>query len=107
MIGGLIAVGVDKEQAVPAVFLFRLATFWIPILPGYVAFSWLRRTERLIRSPTHGPLTSGEPGAGVDGGLHDRVGGVGAAHPSPSRPTSSEPQRWRRARGGTGPGRSW
>jgi len=45
--GGLIAVGVDKQQAVPAVFLFRLATFWIPILPGYIAFSWLRRTERL------------------------------------------------------------
>jgi uncharacterized protein (TIRG00374 family) len=47
LIGGLIAVGVDKQQAVPAVFLFRLATFWIPILPGYIAFAWLRRTERL------------------------------------------------------------
>ena len=47
LVGGLIAVGVDKEQAVPAVFLFRLATFWIPILPGYIAFSWLRHTERL------------------------------------------------------------
>ncbi len=47
LIGGLIAVGVDKVDAVPAVFLFRLATFWIPILPGYIAFTWLRRTERL------------------------------------------------------------
>jgi undecaprenyl-diphosphatase len=47
LIGGLIAVGVDKVDAVPAVFLFRLATFWIPILPGYLAFAWLRRTERL------------------------------------------------------------
>lgn len=47
LIGGLIAVGVGKDEAVPAVFLFRLATFWVPILPGYVAFSWLRRTERL------------------------------------------------------------
>jgi undecaprenyl-diphosphatase len=47
LIGGLIAVGVDEQQAVPAVFLFRLATFWIPILPGYIAFAWLRRTERL------------------------------------------------------------
>lgn len=47
LIGGLIAVGVDKEQAVPAVFLFRLATFWLPILPGWVAFTWLRRTDRL------------------------------------------------------------
>ena len=47
LIGGLIAVGVDKEAAVAAVFLFRLGTFWIPILPGYIAFSWLRRTDRL------------------------------------------------------------
>lgn len=47
LIGGLIAIGVDKQHAVPAVFLFRLATFWIPILPGYIAFAWLRRTERL------------------------------------------------------------
>lgn len=47
LIGGLIAVGVDNADAVPAVFLFRLATFWVPILPGWIAFSWLRRTERL------------------------------------------------------------
>ena len=31
--------------AVPAVFLFRLATFWSPILPGWLCFSWLRRRE--------------------------------------------------------------
>lgn len=47
LIGGLIAVGVNKDDAVPAVFLFRLATFWLPILPGYISFTWLRRTERL------------------------------------------------------------
>jgi undecaprenyl-diphosphatase len=27
------------------VFLFRLATFWLPILPGWLCFSWLRRAE--------------------------------------------------------------
>lgn len=47
LIGGLVAVGVPDDQAVPAVFLFRLATFWLPILPGWIAFSWLRRTDRL------------------------------------------------------------
>jgi undecaprenyl-diphosphatase len=47
LVAGLIAVGVDNEAAVPAVFLFRLGTFWVPILPGYLAFSWLRRTDRL------------------------------------------------------------
>jgi undecaprenyl-diphosphatase len=47
LIGGLVAVGVPDDQAVPAVFLFRLATFWLPILPGWLAFTWLRRTDRL------------------------------------------------------------
>jgi glycosyltransferase 2 family protein len=47
LIGGLIAIGVNKDLAVPTVFLFRLATFWIPILPGWIAFTWLRRTDRL------------------------------------------------------------
>jgi undecaprenyl-diphosphatase len=47
LIGGLVAVGVPDDQAVPAVFLFRLATFWLPILPGWIAFTWLRRTDRL------------------------------------------------------------
>jgi undecaprenyl-diphosphatase len=47
LIGGLIAAGVDKDFAVPAVFLYRLGTFWIPILPGWLAFTWLRRTDHL------------------------------------------------------------
>ena len=32
--GAETAVGVDKQTAVPAVFPFRLATFWLPVLPG-------------------------------------------------------------------------
>jgi undecaprenyl-diphosphatase len=45
LIAGLVAAGVDKEIAVPAVFLYRLATFWLPILPGYLCFHWLRNEE--------------------------------------------------------------
>ena len=45
LIGGLVAAGLDNAVAVPAVFLFRLATFWLPILPGWLCFSWLRRAE--------------------------------------------------------------
>jgi undecaprenyl-diphosphatase len=45
LIGGLVAAGLDNSIAVPAVFLFRLATFWLPILPGWLCFSWLRRRE--------------------------------------------------------------
>jgi uncharacterized protein (TIRG00374 family) len=45
VIAGLVAAGMDHTVAVPAVFLYRLATFWLPILPGWAAFSWLRRSE--------------------------------------------------------------
>ena len=43
LIGGLVAAGLDNTVAVPAVFLFRLATFWLPILPGWLSFHWLQR----------------------------------------------------------------
>ena len=47
LIAGLTAAGLDKETAVPAVFLFRLVTFWLPILPGWLAFTWLQRSDRI------------------------------------------------------------
>jgi len=43
LIAGLTAVGLDREVAVPAVFLYRIATFWLPILPGWIAFVLLQR----------------------------------------------------------------
>ena len=43
LIAGLTAVGIEREVAVPAVFLYRIATFWLPILPGWVAFVLLQR----------------------------------------------------------------
>jgi undecaprenyl-diphosphatase len=45
LIGGLTAAGVPSEIAIPGVFLYRLATFWIPVLPGWGAFTWLQRRE--------------------------------------------------------------
>ena len=37
----------DAAIVIPAVFLFRLITFWLPILPGWVALAYLRQTDRL------------------------------------------------------------
>jgi len=34
--------GLDASVAVPSVFLYRIATFWLPILPGVFA---LRKLE--------------------------------------------------------------
>lgn len=45
LIGGLSAAGVPNDVAVPGVFLYRLATFWIPVLPGWGSFSWLQRKD--------------------------------------------------------------
>ncbi|MFC4500047.1 MULTISPECIES: lysylphosphatidylglycerol synthase domain-containing protein [Streptomyces] len=44
---GLIAVGLPKEVAAPAVLLFRLLTLWIPVLPGWLAFNQLSRKGAL------------------------------------------------------------
>ena len=45
LIAGLVAAGMENATAVPAVFLFRFATFWLPILPGWLSFMWLQRRE--------------------------------------------------------------
>lgn len=40
---GLVAVGVPKDVAAPAVLLFRLLTLWLPVLPGWLYFNHLTR----------------------------------------------------------------
>ena len=45
VIAGLVGAGMPGTEAVPAVFLFRLATYWLPILPGWFSFNYLRRAE--------------------------------------------------------------
>jgi uncharacterized membrane protein YbhN (UPF0104 family) len=37
----------EGPVALPAVLLYRLGTFWLPILPGWLCFTWLRRTDYL------------------------------------------------------------
>jgi glycosyltransferase 2 family protein len=45
LIAGLTATGVPTEQAVPAVLVYRIATFWLPVLPGWLVFTLLTRRE--------------------------------------------------------------
>jgi len=42
MIAAMTALGLEASIAVPTVFLYRLATFWLPILPGFYS---LRKLE--------------------------------------------------------------
>ncbi|MGK5532998.1 flippase-like domain-containing protein [Streptomyces sp. URMC 129] len=46
--GGLSAFGdVPSHSALGAVLLFRLMTFWLPVLPGWLAFTHLTRREQI------------------------------------------------------------
>jgi uncharacterized protein (TIRG00374 family) len=40
---GLTAIGVPAHEAIPAVLIFRLATFWLPIPAGWVSYLLLER----------------------------------------------------------------
>ncbi|NEA14871.1 lysylphosphatidylglycerol synthase domain-containing protein [Streptomyces halstedii] len=44
---GLIAVGLPKEVAAPAVLLYRVLTLWLPVLPGWICFNQLTRKGEL------------------------------------------------------------
>jgi uncharacterized protein (TIRG00374 family) len=44
MIGTYVAFGVDGNLAVVAVLVYRAFTFWLPLVPGVVAYFRLRRT---------------------------------------------------------------
>ena len=40
---GLTAIGVPAQEAIPAVLVFRIATFWLPIPAGWICYVVLRR----------------------------------------------------------------
>ena len=44
---GLTAIGIPAHEAIPAVLLFRGATFWLPIPAGWVAYLVLQRRDIL------------------------------------------------------------
>jgi uncharacterized membrane protein YbhN (UPF0104 family) len=47
LLAALTGVGIPPPQALAAVFLYRLATFWVPIAPGLLSFRWLTAREVL------------------------------------------------------------
>jgi uncharacterized protein (TIRG00374 family) len=44
---GLTAIGIPAHEAIPAVLLFRIATFWLPIPAGWVSYILLQRRDIL------------------------------------------------------------
>jgi len=58
MIGAFLAFGVDGGLAVVAVLVYRGFSFWLPTLPGAVAYFQLRRTVARWRGEQRGEATS-------------------------------------------------
>jgi uncharacterized membrane protein YbhN (UPF0104 family) len=68
MIGAFAAFGVDSGLAVVAVLVYRALTFWLPLIPGVIAYFRLRRTvERwryAIQSEVKDPAKGAKPAHG-------------------------------------------
>ena len=47
LIAALTGYGLADGVAVSSVLTFRLATFWLPILPGWLLFGWMQRRGEL------------------------------------------------------------
>lgn len=45
--GGLASLGMSAATAFAAVLVFRLLTFWLPLLPGFLAFRYLQHGGHL------------------------------------------------------------
>jgi len=53
MIGAAIAFGVDPGLAVVAVLVYRAFAFWLPTIPGAIAYLQLRKTVKVWRTEEH------------------------------------------------------
>jgi uncharacterized protein (TIRG00374 family) len=47
LVAGLTHIGIGDGKAVASVLTFRLLTYWLPILPGYLSLRHLRRAQLL------------------------------------------------------------
>ena len=66
MIGALVAFHVSASLAVVAVLVYRLFAFWLPTIPGAIAYFQLRRTVHRWHEDTAArPVLPGVPGESV------------------------------------------
>ena len=45
LVAGLTGVGLSSGAAVSAVLTYRLATYWLPVLPGWISLRFLQRRD--------------------------------------------------------------
>ena len=73
MIGALVAFGVDFNLAVLAVLSYRAISFWLPTVPGAIAYFQLRRTVarwRVEQASEAAPVNSAAKSIEAAGPLH-------------------------------------
>ncbi len=72
MIGAFVLFGLPEETVFPAILIYRLVAFWMPIPPGIVAFFQLRK--RVARWEEEGRRsTAGGVGAAGRGTIKSEV----------------------------------
>ena len=76
MIGAFAAFGVNLDLAVLAVLSYRAISFWLPTIPGAVAYFQLRRTVARWREEQQGEEPA--PAATTQGGAVEAAGAVRA-----------------------------
>ena len=85
MIGAFVLFGIPEETVFPAILVFRLVAFWLPVPPGIVAFVQLRKTVR--RWEEEGlPI---DRGGTAESALEPAIGGL-AEPPRPVAPDRPE-----------------
>jgi uncharacterized membrane protein YbhN (UPF0104 family) len=70
MIGAFAAFGVNLDQAVLAVLAYRAISFWLPTVPGAIAYFQLRRTVARWRSEQAAPKSATAKPIETAGPLH-------------------------------------
>ena len=45
LVAGLTGIGIAPGPAWSAVLTYRLATYWLPVLPGWLSWRWLQRKD--------------------------------------------------------------
>jgi uncharacterized membrane protein YbhN (UPF0104 family) len=66
MIGALVAFGVNLDLAVLAVLSYRAISFWLPTLPGAIAYFQLRRTVAHWRDRQSSPPEDAPPAGAIE-----------------------------------------
>jgi uncharacterized protein (TIRG00374 family) len=61
MIGAFSAFGVPVEVSVPSVLAYRVFAFWLPTLPGAIAYLQLRRTVHRWQENPANPANPPKP----------------------------------------------